>query len=395
MNTDANKNYTLKDNTERKQFELDINGYTARIEYIIMAKKLQTAVAQFASEKGITELVEKFRGYYGAKASKSTDLRLSDMAKEINEDLNAAVAKLSGLPVVEGVSKEAYLSSPQYQWATFAVIGALIDAVLPDALVDSIGLYTDIRFGGFGDTAMFKIDTRDLFVVTKGGKGNRSGEIKKQFKGNVAVNAEEREITVGESLYRILCGEADLADLAMKAAKALEVQMTRDAYAAFATAMNALPNSGNGQLRVAGYTQDDVIKLAQKVSAWNGGREVIIAGTQLALSKVLPANSNFRFDLESEYVKMGFISNPFGFKTFLIPQVAAYETEFTTAIADNRLYILCPSADKLVKGFVEGTTLTFVSGVNGYADLTQESVMKKFYGFAVATSAISGVIELA
>lgn len=358
--------------------------------------KIQKGVLEFSSKAGMTGLVDKFRDYYFAKKDKKeSTMNLSEMNKELVADINDIVAKLANVPQIEGMDKSQFFTNPNYQWATFAVIGALIDAVLPDALVDSIGLYTDIRFGGFGDSAMFKIDTRDLFVVTKGGKANRSSEIKKQYKGTVTIVPEEREITVGDSLYRILCGEADLADLAMKAAKSLEVQMTRDAYSAFATAMNALPNSGNGQLRVAGYTQDDLIKLAQKVSSWNGGREVVIAGTQLALSKVLPANSNFRFDLESEYVKMGFVANPFGFKTLLIPQVAAYETEFTTAIADNRLYILCPSADKLVKGFVEGSVISFVSGVDANADLSQTAHMKKFYGFAVATSAIAGVIELA
>lgn len=359
--------------------------------------KIQNAVATFSAANNMSTLVEKFRDYYfDKKGNKANTLDLSKMNTEINEDIMEVVAKLANVQIVEGIDKSALATNPNYQWATLAVIGALIDAVLPDALIETVGLYTDIRFGGFGDSAMFKIDTRDLFVVTKGGFGHRSSEIKKQYKGTVTIVPEVREITVGESLYRILCGEADLADLAMKAAKSLEVQMTRDAYSALATAMAALSaTAGAGQLRVAGYTQDDLIKLAQKVSAWNGGREVIIAGTQLALSKVLPANSNFRFDLQSEYVTMGFVANPFGFKTLLIPQVAAYETEFGVAIDDAKLYVLCPSADKLIKGFVEGSVLSFVAMNNDNADLTQESHMKKSYGFAVATSAIAGSIELA
>lgn len=62
MNTDANKNYTLKDNTERKQFELDIDGYTARIEYIIMAKKIfltHTEVPAELEGKGIGSIIVK------------------------------------------------------------------------------------------------------------------------------------------------------------------------------------------------------------------------------------------------------------------------------------------------------------------------------------------------
>ncbi|MBE2226559.1 MAG: N-acetyltransferase [Ignavibacteria bacterium] len=37
---EENRELVLKDNTERKQFELNAEGHTARIEYMIMANKI-------------------------------------------------------------------------------------------------------------------------------------------------------------------------------------------------------------------------------------------------------------------------------------------------------------------------------------------------------------------
>jgi predicted GNAT family acetyltransferase len=40
MSTEENKSYRLTDNPERKQFELVVDGHTARIEYMIMSGKI-------------------------------------------------------------------------------------------------------------------------------------------------------------------------------------------------------------------------------------------------------------------------------------------------------------------------------------------------------------------
>ena len=84
-----------------------------------------------------------------------------------------------------------------------------------------------------------------------------------------------------------------LAEFVRKAVMSIETQMRYDIYDAFAAAMNSLPNvSGDSQLRFSGWSQDDAIALAQKVSAWNGGKQPIFLGTKLALSKILPASTN-------------------------------------------------------------------------------------------------------
>lgn len=359
--------------------------------------KLQNALKNFSN--GDTKLLVAFQDYFNHyhenKGKFDASVSINDKKQKIEMSMKDTISKLANVPSVDGIDPMILMSSPQYQWATFAVVGAMVDAVLPDALVDSIGMYTDIRFGGFGDSANFRIKPRDLFVVSKGTMGNLSSEVKKQYDGNVTITPEFRDITVATSLYRVLAGEEDMAEFAMKAVRSLESQMTRDAFNAFNTAMAALPTSGDGALKVAGWADQTAIALAQKVSAWNGGKKAVFVGTKAALASVLPtSDTNYRYDFNSEYVTVGSLRNFKGFDVIELPQVADYTTEFGLALDDTKVYVLSPSSDKLIKGFVEGQTISLVSQYENNADLTQLTTMKKSYGFAVATSSIAGVIQL-
>jgi len=62
MSTEENRSYILTDNSDRKQFELAVEGHTARIEYMIMANKIfltHTEVPAELEGKGIGSIVVK------------------------------------------------------------------------------------------------------------------------------------------------------------------------------------------------------------------------------------------------------------------------------------------------------------------------------------------------
>jgi predicted GNAT family acetyltransferase len=62
MNTDGNNSCTLNDNKDRKQFEMIVEGHTARIEYMIMANKIfltHTEVPAALEGKGIGSVIVK------------------------------------------------------------------------------------------------------------------------------------------------------------------------------------------------------------------------------------------------------------------------------------------------------------------------------------------------
>jgi len=327
---------------------------------------------------------------------KEETISFSEKEEEMNETLKESILKFAGLAeLTKDFPLEQWANHPTLKWATFAVVSALIDMVIPDALIRSTSLYADVRAIGWGDSADFQLKPRDLFMVSKHGRAQRYAQQQKQFNGQVTLIPELREMSVEVSLYKVLSGKESLADFTAKAVQSIEVDMARDVYSTFNTAMAALDNAGDDLLRIAGYSQTNLISLGQKVTAWNGGQKAMIVGTQLALQNILPADANYRYTLESDFMKLGYVQNAFGFDVMVLPQVADYRTPFLTLLDDTKLYLVSPSANKLVKVVIEGSTMANVDGVYQNANLTQSATLWKSWGSAIATNSVAGVITLA
>ena len=327
---------------------------------------------------------------------KEETISFSEKEEEMNETLKESILKFAGLAeLTKDFPLEQWANHPTLKWATFAVVSALIDMVIPDALIRSTSLYADVRAIGWGDSADFQVKPRDLFMVSKHGRAQRYAQQQKQFNGQVTLIPELREMSVEVSLYKVLSGKESLADFTAKAVQSIEVDMARDVYSTFNTAMAALDNAGDDLLRIAGYSQTNLISLGQKVTAWNGGQKAMIVGTQLALQNILPADANYRYTLESDFMKLGYVQNAFGFDVMVLPQVADYRTPFLTLLDDTKLYLVSPSANKLVKVVIEGSTMANVDGVYQNANLTQSANLWKSWGSAIATNSVAGVITLA
>ena len=377
-----------------------------------MTIKVPTHVINFAGGEDKIGIYKKFYDYWqhsrslaGAKNAdyqktttladgKVVEISFSEKEEQMNAALRKEIMRIAGVPSTEGLPLEAWATHPTLRWASFAVVSALIDMVLPETMIDTIGMYSDVRNIGWGDSAAFEIKPRDLFVVSKAGRAKRTTELHKQYDGMVTVLPEPRQLAVSVSLYRVLSGKESLAEFVMKAVRSLETQMTYDVYSVFATAMDAISNTASTGLRVAGYSQSEFVRLSQTVTAWNGGAKAVAIGTQAALSNLLPNDANYRYDLSSEYVKMGFIRNFQNTDIIVLPQVADYTTPFGLKLADNRIWFVSPSAQKLVKLVLEGSMLAYTDDAYKNANLMQNSNLVKSYGAAIATNAVAGTITL-
>lgn len=345
--------------------------------------------------EGYTNFVEYYSIYKEGKTSNENGVSFSEMNEKMLTFFSDEIARLSGKKQSDVNDLATYCNFSDVKEAAFAVVGMLTDLIIPDALIKDLGMIAEVKNGGWGDSLKVELKPRDLFVVSKGGRARRTFDIERQFKGEKTIVPEVRAITVGISLYDVLRGAYSLAEFVAKAVLSIETQMKYDVYDAFAAAMNALPASaGNGQLRISGFSQDTAIALAQKVQAWNGGAKPVFLGTKLALSKILPASTNTRILLGDEYVKVGYMRDFMGISTVELEQVADYTSEFAVKLDDKKIYVICPGTDKMVKVFIEGSTLSNVDGSYANANLQQTATLYKSYGVGAVSSAIAGIIEL-
>jgi hypothetical protein len=319
---------------------------------------------------------------------------LDEKEARINAALKKEILMRANIPYYADRPVDEWFNHPNVIHETFAVVGALIDMILPESIIETIAVYSDVRIGGWGDSFKFDIKPRDLWSVSLAGHRQRKAEIKKQFSGQVTVVPEMHEITVGVSLYRVLAGMDSLADLAAKAVLSIETQMSIDVYNLFVTTMSAVDSTTTTGLYVSGFTSDALVDLAQRVTAWNFGNKAVIVGTQRALAQVLPDDVNYRYSLTDDYAKLGYMKQAFGYDLVALPQVADIATPFGAKLSNSYLWVLSPSSQKLIKVCLEGNTLSNTTGPFDAANLTQSTTFWKAWGQAVCTNAVAGVISL-
>jgi hypothetical protein len=376
-----------------------------------MTIKLPSSVINFAAGDPVrVGFFEEFKDYWNQYRSENgpkdkhyafstTDaagkpITFAEKENLLNAHLKREIGKLAQVDF-SAMPLEQLITNPQVKWATFAIVDQLIDSILPDTIIDSIGSYCEVRTGDWASTFSFDIRPRDLFAVSAAGFGMRTAEVRKQYDGQVTINPVMHQIAVGVNLYRVLAGLESLAWFVAKAVKSMETAVNKEVYDVFAAAMVALSTSPAAtSLQVSGYSQDTLLNLAQKVQAWSGGANPLVLGTRRALAKVLPDDANYRYDIESEFVKVGYMRQISGVPTFELPQVADWSSPFATVLSDSYLYVIAPGTDKLVKLCLEGGTLSNTTDTFGQATLTMDTNIWKKWKAGVVTSSVAGIIDL-
>ena len=355
-------------------------------------------ILKFASDAESATNYEKFVEYFNAYKGKATSINGVSMDQAHKDALtffNGEVEKFSGKKISDWQNNlKQYCAFTGVAEAAFAVLGVLTDLIIPNSLLKSLDPIAEFHNMAWGDTLKIELKPRDLFLPSKIGRGKRMGNIRRMYDGEVTIPTYLREITVGIDYYDILTGKYTLAEYVMKAAMGMEAQIRYDVWDAFETAVGALDSSGDTKLVYTGYTQDDLVNLAERIGAWNNSPAVIL-GTKTACSKVLPASTNYRIDLDSsDYVKNGSLRDFFGIPVIQMEQVANYATEFTVKLDNTKLYVVSPSTQKIMHVAMEGGALSTMRDAQDSAHLLATGTLMKSWGVATATSAIAGVITL-
>lgn len=363
--------------------------------------KLPVNVMNFASQSDSEIVYELFQDYFCHYMDETQGRKIGAYEKEktlkekdakMHQVLLSEVEKLSGQKVTEENAR-AMAQNPMVTWATFAVVSAMIDAILPMTLIDSIGMYTEIRNIGFGDSASFDIEPRSLFTVSEGANAQRTSFIQKQFKTTKTMVAQNHAVTVQVAMYKVLCGIESLAEFVRKAVLSIETEMTKDAYGAMRAGLTALTMPAD--LKVTGYNQKDLLKMCEVVSAYNNGAKATIIGTASAISNILPNGADgYRITTPSDNMSIQLIRNFFGYDILVLPQVATGDySQFDLALNDDEVYVVSTSSDKLVKGVIEGSDLTNSNDFYDNGNLTSNATINKRWNFEFMSNAVAGCMQ--
>lgn len=322
----------------------------------------------------------------------STTHSKEDMERAINKEFASEISKRTGLTVdkFDGSVKR-YAETTSVKEMANAIRDFMIDMILPEVLMTGTVRYiADFRFADLLDSMSYEIENNALFTVSKAGYRKRSTNLQKLYKTTVTLTPENHMLTVGTDLVEVLTGRASIAKDVMKAALSIEASILYDAYDAFTTSANAL----TGNLAVANYSEESLIKLCETVTAFNNGKKAVIFGTPVALKKVLPSNANYRYLLSDDYVKLGALKDFNGYDVVPMSQVADFtKNDYSLKLDDTKIYVVSPASSKIVQVGVFGESTTHTDAIYDNANLLQLSTISKAWDVQVITNSVAGVVK--
>ncbi len=341
---------------------------------------LSNEITTFASN---VDFYVAFQDYY-----MNRDKMTSENTEKLQNSFFAEMEAKSGVSR-SGLSVDAWIAHPSVKWAAFAVVDAVVNAILPKVVTPAFSTFADFRFTSYGDIVKFRVMPSQLYTVSKGAHGERTTFRQKDYAQDVIVAPVEHIVTVYTDMYRVLAGKEDVTEFISRVVLAIERAMYSDAVNAMVTALDTIPA---GDLNVTGaFSMKKLVKMAESVQVANAGVKPVIAGSATALLNVLPDSSlGYRGNFDADGGSIQLIKNVVGYDILRLEQA---QGKNGLVLPDDKLFVISPAQDKLIKGVVTNA-LTNSNQFYDNADITSNFTMRKDWDFVYASSAKAGIYKI-
>lgn len=282
----------------------------------------------------------------------------------------------------------AWTTNPSVKWAALSITNATISAIVPITILPQFGIFADFRTQGYGDITKFTIQPRSYYCISKGGRAERTSFRQRKFASDIVLTPEEHIVTVFEKMYNVLAGRVNIADFMQWVLASYQTDMYTEALNVLNAGLATIPN---GAMNVQGaFDMRTLVKMCETVQFKNGGVKPIICGSATALMNVLPdSTSGYRMNVDGEGSgKIELLREIMGYTVMKLDN-AVTKAGDALVLPDNKLFVISPSQDKLVKGVMT----TSISNSNQFfdnADLTSNFTYRSEYAFAYASAAFAG-----
>lgn len=360
---------------------------------------LSNELIQFAN--GNTDCYVAFADYHNHKAAEEWGMNmgsydhsvsLAEKSDKVRTAYFAEIERLSGCALSDS-NKDIFFANPMVKYANFAIVNALVNVVLPGYVRSTFAPFVDFQTVGYGDIVNLKIPPKTLYTVSTGSMGERTSFRQKKYNGNVVISPIEHIITTYVDMARVLSGKDDLAEAIRAIVVSIELDMNGEIIAALNTGLNnasypaAFKESG-------AFDGAKLVKLAQRIQAYNMMAKPVIMGTAAALMNVLPdASAGGRIVLDGKEPVISYVKDFYGFPVFELPQAPTGGADFGLALDDTKLYVVSAAVAKPVV-MAMSTALTNSNQFYDNADISQNFTMRKSYAAEFVGAAYVGVYTI-
>lgn len=329
--------------------------------------------------------------FYEAAMSYVVDKERSSEKKGLLQTAFLSAVESKSRMSREGLSQDEWIRNPSVQWAAMEIARATVRAIIPQTILPQFNLFADMRTENAGDVVKFRVPARGYFLVSRGGRAERTSFRQHGYATDVTVAPEERIVTVFAKMYDVLAGKEDIGEMLMWVVASINAAMYGDALNILTAGLSTIPA---GALSVTGaFDIKTLVKMGETVQYRNGGVRPVIAGSATALMNVIPdSTSGYRLNVDGEgNGKVELMKKIMGFDVLKLDNAVGADGQLV--LPDNKIYVVSPSQDKLLKG-VLSTKLTNSNDFHMNADITSNFTQRINYAFAYASSAYAGVYTI-
>lgn len=325
------------------------------------------------------------------KANFSSNVSSLDEAHELFRK-----ALLSELGIEDGKVDFKVLDNPMAKWKLFQLTVETIDAIVPKALANQFDQFVETKNAAWNEQLIFKVNSPDYFRVDKVSNGNTNVRNQRLDKRVLRLNPVMRNVTVAESIYRVLAGEVDWATYVNRVALSMAAAIKGDIY-------NAIYNSYTdleAEFQESGTFDGTAFNtLAARVQAANGGLKPVVFGTKLALQKITPSAGFTAYPglmsqgMMDELNVSGFLGYYQGTPLIELEQALVPST-MNFAINDSFLIVAPSGADKIVKLGFEGQSRITENSDDLGPDQVMEYTFQKAWDVECLSAGRYGIVRL-
>lgn len=275
-----------------------------------------------------------------------------------------------------------------------AVLAQVITCIVPEVVNDAFEAYiAEVHQVGFGETARFVIESNDLFKVNSKAEGVRKGVDQPMFNDEITVNAHPVTIDTAIDWYPFSSGVLDMGAWAIKIARSFAGYIFIKAVAGMTQASTAFGPA----YTINGVNPQDWAVLHDRVSAANGGMNVLAIGTVAALSNV-SLGGNFQVQIGEEMNKVGYLDQYLGTPLLALKNVLVPGTTNGSAklvLDDKTIYMIPVGGSRPVKILFEGNEISVSYNPETTSDVRYGISVELRVGLAAICGPKYGTVKLA
>lgn len=319
-------------------------------------------------------------------------------ARDVKEAMFAFAANKAGIKVPTKKNEVlAFFSNPVAESIFNSIIAETIADVRIRVTSPQLMAMAEIISVEPGDSYTWEIETKALPVVQKASLASNVVYLQSWSKQAITIAPEEYGLGTTMDFIRILAADYDIGK-----------EIARMVYATLMAEYSAVANiifATSGALATktpfykSTWAAADYVKMAEYISALNGGMGVTAYGTLVAFNAISAlATTNFGFAMQDRYIENGYLGKIYGIDSVILDQVVNYNAPLGTTLAnltgiipDNLIVLLSAVGDKPVK--LVRSTYVRVKRDEPQDGALNRVVYRYFFGFnaALATQAHFGL----